>query len=156
MFPVLVFASHFQILLVRKPDTQPECFTTHLVAPYRYISLVSTHKTIYGCQKHKFWTICFRFAPHRMCDAKTLLHAQPTHSPELPRSVGRDIDNVTSGGHYGWIWLTFWTFIIQRQYILGLSHEFIFKQFMSTERTENACCNEHKFVSPEIVNFLGV
>jgi hypothetical protein len=31
-----------------------------------------------------------RFAPlHRMCDAMTLLHAQPTHSPELPRSVGQ-------------------------------------------------------------------
>jgi hypothetical protein len=27
LFPVLVFASHFQILLVRKPDTRPECFT---------------------------------------------------------------------------------------------------------------------------------
>jgi hypothetical protein len=94
MFPVLVFASHFQILLVRNPATQPECFTTHLVAPYRYISFVyntqyaSTHKTIYGHQKQKFLTISFRFAPlHRMCDATTLLHAQHTHSPELARSV---------------------------------------------------------------------
>jgi hypothetical protein len=27
------------------------------------------------------------------------------------------------------------------------SREFIFKQFMSTERRENTRCNEHKFVS---------
>jgi hypothetical protein len=52
-----------------------------------------------------------------MCDAMTLLHAQPTHSPELACSVGRDIKDVTSGGCYRWIWLTFWTFIIQRLYI---------------------------------------
>jgi hypothetical protein len=37
LFPVLVFASHFQIILA---DTQPECYPTHLVVPYRYISLV--------------------------------------------------------------------------------------------------------------------
>jgi hypothetical protein len=119
MFPVLVFGSHFQILLVRKLDTRPKCFTSHLVAPYRYIALVyntqyvSTHKAIYGRQKQKFRTISFRFAPlHRMCDAMTLLHA--THSPELPRSVGRDGNDATAGGRYGCIWLTFWTFIIQR------------------------------------------
>jgi hypothetical protein len=41
-------------------------------------------------------------------------NAQPTHSSELPRSVGHNINDVTSGGRYGWIWLTFWTFIIQR------------------------------------------
>jgi hypothetical protein len=42
-----------------------------------------------------------RFSPlHRRCDAMTLLHAQPTHSPELPRSVGRDVNGVTAGGHY--------------------------------------------------------
>jgi hypothetical protein len=42
----------------------------------------------------------------------------------------------------------FWTFIIQRYSImLGLSREFIFKQFMSTERREHAHCNEHKHVS---------
>jgi hypothetical protein len=70
-----------------------------------------------------------------MCDAMTLLHAQPTHSPELPRSVGCDVNDVTSGGHYGWISLTFWMFIIQRW--LGLSREFILKQFMSTEKEEN-------------------
>jgi hypothetical protein len=35
-------------------------------------------------------------------------------SPELPRSVGRDVNDATAGGRYGWIWLTFWTFIIQR------------------------------------------
>jgi hypothetical protein len=29
-----------------------------------------------------------------MCDAMTLLHAQHTHSQELPRSVGRDINDV--------------------------------------------------------------
>jgi hypothetical protein len=34
-------------------------------------------------------------------DAMTLLHAQPTHSTELPRSVGRDVNDVTSGGRYG-------------------------------------------------------
>jgi hypothetical protein len=70
MFPVLVFASHFEIVLVRKPDTRPECFTTHLVAPYQYISLVyntqyvSTHKAIYGRQKQKFRAIMFPFCPY--------------------------------------------------------------------------------------------
>jgi hypothetical protein len=44
----------------------------------------------------------FPFAPlHRMCDAVTLLHAQPKHSPELPRSVGGDVNDFTSGGRYG-------------------------------------------------------
>jgi hypothetical protein len=79
-------------------------------------------------QKQKFRTISFHTAPlHRMCDAMTLLHAQHTHSPELPRSVGRDVNDVTS--------------------VTLLSREFIFKQFMSTERREHAHCNEHKLVS---------
>jgi hypothetical protein len=54
MFPVLVFSSHFQILLVRKPDTRPECFTTRLVAPFRWISLV--YNTQYVSTQNDIWT----------------------------------------------------------------------------------------------------
>jgi hypothetical protein len=76
----------------------------------------------YSMYPHTKWYMDARnrnFGPevsvlHRMCDARTLLHGQPTHSPELPRSVGRDVNDVTSGGRYGWIWLNFWRFIIQR------------------------------------------
>jgi hypothetical protein len=49
---------------------------------------------------HKF-PFCPSHALHRKCDAMTLLHAQPTHSPEFPRFVGRDVNDVTSGGRYG-------------------------------------------------------
>jgi hypothetical protein len=106
------------------------------------------HKAIYGRQKQKFRTISFRFAPlHRMCDATTLLHAQPTHSPELPRSVGRDVNDVTSGGRYGWMWLTFWTFIIQR----WLPHEFILNNsYLLKEENTPIAMNTNSF--PEIVN----
>jgi hypothetical protein len=68
MFPVLVFASHFQILLVRKPDTRPECFTTHLVVPYRFVyntQCVSTQNDIDARNRnfdHKF--LCCPSASH--------------------------------------------------------------------------------------------
>jgi hypothetical protein len=104
---------------------------------------ISTHKAIYGRQKQKFRTISFRFAPlNCMCDAMTLLLAQPTpiwnrvrkwrHNFRIwisrdlsepthsPRSVGRDVNDATSGGRYGWIWLTlFWTFIACRERVFS-------------------------------------
>jgi hypothetical protein len=63
MFPVLVFASHFQIL-VRKPDTRPECFTTHLVAPYRYISF-GVQYTVCIHTQNDIWTPETEISDHK-------------------------------------------------------------------------------------------
>jgi hypothetical protein len=113
MFPALVFASHFQILIVRKPDTRPECFTTHRVAPYRYISFVyttqyvTTHKTRYMVARNR------NFGPYvsvlTLCTAVTLLHAQPTHSPELvlaTKSVKRNGTALALAGRAAILFLT--------------------------------------------------
>jgi hypothetical protein len=135
MFPVLVFASHFEILLVRKPDTRPECFTTHLVAHTDRFHLCSIHSMYphtkrYGRQKQKFRTIKVSVLP--LCTA----------------CVTHDVASCTAHITFTGIRVNLAHFLdVYNPKIVRLSREFIFKQFMSTERRENARCNEYKFVS---------
>jgi hypothetical protein len=70
---------------------------------WRIVELFAAEQQDEPCAAYNDQCPPFLFWFDRMCDAMsmTLLHAQPTHSPELPRSVGRDVDDAMAGGRYG-------------------------------------------------------
>jgi hypothetical protein len=120
----LFFASHFQIL-IRKPDTKMFHLSSRSSIP---IDL-------------PFCTTC------------VMLWRCFMHSPHIHRSCLTLLD-VTSGGRYRWIWLTFWTFIIH--YILWLSLEYLSLNNLCLLKEENMPVARNTNSFPEIVNFLGV
>jgi hypothetical protein len=85
-----------------------------------------------------------------MCDARMLLHALPTHSPELPRFIGRDVRWAlrVNLSHFLDVCnpkIVYWDFHVN----LSLNNLCLLKE----EKTPIAM-STNSF--PEIVNFLGV
>jgi hypothetical protein len=120
MFPVLVFASHFEILLVRKPRHPTRMFH-HSSCSSVPIDFICVQYTVCVHTQNDIWMPETEISGYYMsvlplCTACVMLWRCFMHSPHIHRSCLTLLD-VTSGGRYGWIWLTFWTFIIQRWYI---------------------------------------